>query len=690
MKKTAKNETGRSFFRFRGQNAVLLVVLSFIILAFTLINPNFIRPYNLLSMVQSLVPYAVLALGVMFVIASGHTDLSVGAAAIAAAVMAGKLYELGLPLWTVIPLMIVFGAIIGALNGWLVAYLRVPAFIATLGTMMFVRGFSAIVVSDPNIFFPSGTWYNHLFSNWKGFPTGILWLLLFAGAAAYLIYKSRAGRYILAIGSNPEAARLCGIHSERYVFLAFLISGICAGLAGIFWSASFVTVGAATGNGMEFDAIAAVFIGGTSTAGGTAAVGGSLIGMIMLVVIRSGLNFALSRFNISVNSTYVTYVMTGIIIVGAILLDLRKKQLRPRAEQVLENHRPKLWLRIAAGVLALLLFAGAILQCIFVFRSEADNDRFVAVIAKEESNAFWENVRDGGRLAAEENGRGYTFRGPQKTDASSLPEALSLLQTAISNGAEAIAIAVNSEGFTDELAHAYDAGIPVVSYDSGVFSSDIETLDAMGKNPIVSFVRTDCYAAAALGAEQSFALVKDEIAASKDEYVVGVIQHELSSTAEDRSNGFCDRFRELAEQDPATKGKCQFYIEVKPDAQNNNYRLALEALAEKGADLVFCDSQVVAEQALDAIHSAEHRYDGVRFVSFDCGSRVVEWLSAEDGPVLLGSIAQDAKKMGYLAVEYALKAASGEEIEEEIIVDGVWFNAENVDELVEAGVVYLG
>jgi ribose transport system permease protein len=140
------------------------------------------------------------------------------------------------------------------------------------------------------------------------------------------MYKNKIGRYILAIGSNEEATRLSGIATENYKIIAYVISGLFAGIAAVFWSASFVTVAAATGNGMELDAIAGVYIGGTSAAGGVASIGGSVIGAIMLVVIRSGLNFVLALFNVNVNATYVTYVLTGVIVVAAILFDVIKKK----------------------------------------------------------------------------------------------------------------------------------------------------------------------------------------------------------------------------------------------------------------------------------------------------------------------------------------------------------------------------
>ena len=140
------------------------------------------------------------------------------------------------------------------------------------------------------------------------------------------MYKCKIGRYILSIGSNEEATRLSGINTDMYKLMAYVISGLGAGIAAIFWAASFTTVASATGNGMELDAIAGVYIGGTSAAGGIASISGSVIGSAMLVVIRSGLNFVLAKFNLDVNSTYVTYVLTGIIVVVAVLMDVIKNK----------------------------------------------------------------------------------------------------------------------------------------------------------------------------------------------------------------------------------------------------------------------------------------------------------------------------------------------------------------------------
>jgi len=323
------------------QNMIIIVALAALVVIFTLLNPNFIGRYNIVSMAQSLAPYAILGLGVTFVIATGGIDLSIGTVCIASAVIAGKLYMVGMPLWATIPVMIVIGTIFGLINGLLVAKLKLPAFIATLGTMMFSRGLSALLVSIPNIFFPNGTWFNKVFSNANGIPTGLIWVVFFALICMYLMYKCKIGRYILSIGSNEEATRLSGINTDKYKVIAYTIGGMSAGIAAIFWAASFSTVAAATGNGMELDAIAGVYIGGTSAAGGVASIAGSVIGNAMLVVIRSGLNFVLARFNLNLNSTYVTYVLTGIIVVVAVLMDVLKNKNAGKVKPVKEKKAAK-------------------------------------------------------------------------------------------------------------------------------------------------------------------------------------------------------------------------------------------------------------------------------------------------------------------------------------------------------------
>lgn len=326
FKKTTDN-FGRYFSTTGKQNIIIVLALLGLVFIFYLLNPNFLNIYNIISMAQALSPYAIMALGVTFVIGSGGIDLSIGTVCIASATLAGKLYTDGIiPLYLTIPIMILIGTAFGLINGFLVAKLGLPPFIATLGIMMFARGISALIVSVPNVFYPSTNWFKSFFSNANDFPIGLIWVLFFMLVCIYLMYKNKIGRYILSIGSNEEATRLSGINTQKYKMIAYTISGMFAGISAIFWAASFSTVATATGNGMELDAIAGVYIGGTSATGGIASISGSIIGSIMLVVIRNGLNFALAGFNINLNATYVTYVLTGVIVVVAVLLDVLKNK----------------------------------------------------------------------------------------------------------------------------------------------------------------------------------------------------------------------------------------------------------------------------------------------------------------------------------------------------------------------------
>ena len=326
------------FFRTKGkQNMIIFLSLVVLVIFFWALNPNFLDKYNIVSIAQTFAPYAILGLGVTFVIATGGIDLSIGTVCIASAVLAGKLYMSGMPLALTIPVMILLGTAFGALNGFLVAKMKLPAFIATLGTMMLSQGLSAILVKVPNVFFPSGTWFNSMFSNLNGFPISLIWVIAIMLVCMYFMYKNKIGRYILSIGSNEEATRLSGINTDKYKWIAYIISGMFAGIAAIFWAASFPTVAAATGNGFELNAIAGVYIGGTSANGGFASITGSFIGNLMLVVIRSGLNFVLARFNLNINATYATYVLTGIIVVVSVLIDV----IKTKKEQKVKVATPK-------------------------------------------------------------------------------------------------------------------------------------------------------------------------------------------------------------------------------------------------------------------------------------------------------------------------------------------------------------
>ncbi len=317
------------------QNFIIILAAIALFAVFTLINRGFTSKGNLLNMAKSLVPYAILSLGVTFAIATGGIDLSIGTICFGSAVLAGSLCGTGVTqeegiLWLTIPIILVTGLVFGLINGLLIAKCKLAPFIATLGTMLVSRGLTAVIAeavrgTSSAVKYPSTGWFQKVFTNLNGFPIGLVWFLVLTVICMVVMYKTKVGRYILAIGSNEEAARLSGINTDKYKIIAYAICGTFASLAALFYVAANPSLNLAAGNGMELDAVAGVYIGGTSTTGGSATVIGSILGAMILVIIRQGLNLAMAS-GVGVSATNVTYAVTGVIVVGAVMLDVLKKK----------------------------------------------------------------------------------------------------------------------------------------------------------------------------------------------------------------------------------------------------------------------------------------------------------------------------------------------------------------------------
>lgn len=315
----------------------------------------------------------------------------------------------------------------------------------------------------------------------------------------------------------------------------------------------------------------------------------------------------------------------------------------------------------------------------------------IGVVAKGESHAFWQAVKKGAEDAAEKYGYNITFRGPATESSSDLPSQKEMVQTALSNNVSGLVVATIGEGFADMLTQAYDKKIPVVQFDSGIWDADIKTLDAQNKNPIVSTVATSNKDAAALNAEYFFEAIKDDIAKSKDTYVVGVIQHDETQTGIDRVAGFTEKFSELADADASTKGKFKIEKEVKPGDSNNAYIDALNALVEKNCKAVFMSNEGVVKQVSDAIAANQGKYDGIVFTGFDAGTKQIQWIkNTEAKSKLIGAVAQDSYNIGYNAVEQCIFAIEGKDVKAKVDIDGQWYDAENIDKMIQDNIVYEG
>ncbi|HEX8464482.1 MAG TPA: ABC transporter permease [Abditibacterium sp.] len=289
-------------FLLRFREVGILVFLILLVVAVTLRSPVFLSAGNLRSVLLDIPLIVVVAMGMTTIILSRNIDLSVGSTLGLCAVIVGFLFKNnpGFPLWMAGLVGIGAGALLGAVNGTLVAWLRVPAIIATLGTLSVYRGLIFIWSGGATV--ERSDLPDALIAMSQTSPLIVPWIVILALVVTAMMHFflrfSRVGRSLYAIGSNPVAARLRGIAVDRVVFLSFVLTGALAGLAGVMYASRFGFVyPAKTGVGFELSVIAATIIGGTSILGGSGSVTGTVLGCLLLGVIENALDVArLSAF----------------------------------------------------------------------------------------------------------------------------------------------------------------------------------------------------------------------------------------------------------------------------------------------------------------------------------------------------------------------------------------------------------
>ncbi|MDW8345184.1 MAG: ABC transporter permease [Verrucomicrobiae bacterium] len=287
---------------------------------FALIAPeSFTTVRNLETIARQTAIVGMAALGMTLIIVMGGIDLSVGSTvALSTVVVAGWLQAGGSP-WGAMVAGVAAGGLVGAVNGVVITRLRVVPFIVTLGSLLVVRGVAKGLAREQKIDAPA-SWLEELLAvlpdeqRWMVVPPGVWLMLALAVVVAVGLRFTRFGKHTIAIGSNEATARLCGVAVERVKTLVYTVGGAFAGLAGVL-QFSRLTVGDPTvALGLELDVIAAVVIGGGSLAGGEGSVWGSLVGALIMTVIRSGC----SQMGLP---NWVQEIVTGGIIVAAVALD---------------------------------------------------------------------------------------------------------------------------------------------------------------------------------------------------------------------------------------------------------------------------------------------------------------------------------------------------------------------------------
>jgi ribose transport system permease protein len=295
-----------------------LVVLCAVLWALT---PHFFTVSNLLNIAQQTSINAIVAVGMTFVILSGGIDLSVGSILAVAGVVVGTLLHEGQPLPIAMAAAIVVGIACGGANGALVSWGGLPPFIVTLGMMSVARG-AALVYTEGRPVSGFETGLRSLATGSIGFIPAPVVVMILVYVVAYLVLtRTTFGRYVYAIGGNEEATRLSGVNVRAHKTAVYGVSGLTSAVAAIILTARLNSAQPIAGMMYELDAIAATVIGGTSLMGGQGSLGGTLVGALIMGVLRNGLNL------LGVSS-FLQQIVIGAVIVGAVLVDTVLKRHR--------------------------------------------------------------------------------------------------------------------------------------------------------------------------------------------------------------------------------------------------------------------------------------------------------------------------------------------------------------------------
>jgi ribose transport system permease protein len=298
-----------------GHKLLAFASLILLIIGFSIASPNFLQTSNLISILQAASVNGVLAVAATLVIITSGIDLSIGTLMTFCAVTAGiVLTNWGMPLPLGILAAILAGAFSGFISGSLVAKLKIPPFIATLGMMLVLKGLSLVISGTKPIYFNNTPGYTSIAQGnlfpFLPVPNGVLILFLVAAATGFVLERTVLGRYTFALGSNEEAIRLSGVNTDGWKIAVYTLAGAICGIAGLLISSRLNSAQPALGQGYELDAIAAVVIGGTSLSGGRGTILGTLVGALIMAVLLNGLRI------LSVAQEWQTVVTGGIIILA--------------------------------------------------------------------------------------------------------------------------------------------------------------------------------------------------------------------------------------------------------------------------------------------------------------------------------------------------------------------------------------
>ncbi|WP_329461947.1 ABC transporter permease/substrate-binding protein [Streptomyces sp. NBC_01431] len=599
-----------------------LSALVVLVVAMALLSGDFLTTQNLLNVGVQAAVTAILAFGVTFVIVSAGIDLSVGSvAALSATVLAWSATSEGVPVWLAVLMAVATGAACGLVNGVLVSYGKLPPFIATLAMLSVGRGLSLVISQGSPIAFPDPvSVLGDTLGGWL--PAPVLVMIAAGLVTALVLSRTYLGRSMYAIGGNEEAARLSGLRVKRQKLAIYALSGLFAAVAGIVLAARLVSAQPQAAQGYELDAIAAVVIGGASLSGGVGKASGTLIGALILAVLRNGLNL------LSV-SAFWQQVVIGVVIALAVLLDTlrRRAGATPGAPSGTAGSRGggpgAVKLAVAAVCVAAVVGGVALLN-----PGSSSSTTKMGLSLSTLNNPFFVQMKEGAQAEAKAEGIDLTVTDAQN-DAS---QQANQIQNFTGTGMKSIIVnPVDSDAVGPAVRAADKAGIPVVAADRGVNKADIATL-----------VASDNVAGGKLAA-QTLA----EKLGGKGK--IAVLQGTAGTSASrERGAGFAEGLKAYPGIEVVARQPADFDRTKGLDVMTN--------LLQSHPDVtgVFAEND---EMALGAVKALGGRAgSSVSVVGFD---GTPDGFKAVEAGTLYASVAQQPKELGRMAVQNAVRAARG-------------------------------
>ncbi|MGW1546447.1 ABC transporter permease/substrate-binding protein [Streptomyces sp. NPDC002346] len=626
---TLKSNTGA-----RGASALRRILLDngalsalvVLVVAMSLLSGDFLTTQNLLNVGVQASVTAILAFGVTFVIVSAGIDLSVGSvAALSATVLAWMATSEGVPVWIAVILAVATGIACGLVNGALVSYGKLPPFIATLAMLSIGRGLSLVISQGSPIAFPdSVSVLGDTLGGWL--PVPVLVMVAMGLVTAVVLGRTYIGRSMYAIGGNEEAARLSGLRVKRQKLVIYALSGLFAAVAGIVLASRLVSAQPQAAQGYELDAIAAVVIGGASLAGGVGKASGTLIGALILAVLRNGLNL------LSV-SAFWQQVVIGVVIALAVLLDTVRRRAGGGSPTSAASGASGPGGKGAAKLAIAAMCVAAVVAAVSFFNpGSSGTTTKVGMSLSTLNNPFFVQMKAGAQAEAKHAGIDLTVTDAQN-DAS---QQANQLQNFTGEGVKSIIVnPVDSDAVGPAVRAANKADIPVIAADRGVNKADTATL-----------VASDNVAGGRLAAKA----LAEKLGGKGD---IVVLQGTAGTSASrERGQGFTEGIKAYPGIKVVASQPADFDRTKGLDVMTNLLQSHPEVTG------VFAENDEMALGAVKALGSKAGT--SVDVVGFD---GTPDGLKAVGTGTLYASVAQQPKELGKIAVQNAVEAARGKKVD---------------------------